>query len=110
MNENRYTLVIEGDYPLLSSDMTVYIDSDGEERQFGGKVMEFYHSDALEKIGQLEDRNKLLEKVTEAAKFLLEVKNHKDTYGKTSWYLASKPIAWRKLEEALKNYGELEGL
>ena len=46
--------------------------------------------------------------ITEAAKFLVSVKRQKDT--QPAQYQASMPIAWRKLEEALKNYGELEGL
>ena len=41
--------------------------------------------------------------ITEAAKFLLEVKRHKDT--KPARYQASMPSAWRKLEEAMDNLG-----
>ena len=41
------------------------------------------------------------DKVIEAAKFLVEVKDHKDKHGKDLWYRISQPIAWRKLKEAL---------
>ena len=42
--------------------------------------------------------------ITEAAKFLVKVKRHKDTGG--AWYSASWPIALRKIEEAVDNLGE----
>ena len=40
------------------------------------------------------------EAITEAAKFLVKVRSHKDT--QPAQYQASMPIAWRKLEEAVK--------
>jgi len=46
------------------------------------------------------------EAVTEAAKFLVKVKNNKDTNGKGAWYQASWPIALRKIEEALAQLPE----
>jgi len=42
--------------------------------------------------------------ITEAAKFLVKVKRSKDT--KTAWYLASWPIAWKKIEAALAQLSE----
>ena len=44
--------------------------------------------------------------ITEAAKFLVSVKRHKDVKGKGAVYLASWPIALRKIEEAVDNLGE----
>ena len=55
----------------------------------------------------IEAKDKELEQhkaITEAAKFLVKVKRHKDT--QTAWYLASWPIALRKIEEAVDNLGE----
>jgi len=60
MSKNRYTLVIEGECPPFAPNMKVYIDSAGSQ-QFGGRVMEFYYSDALEKIDQLEEKNQMLQ-------------------------------------------------
>ena len=71
MNENRYTLVIEGECPSFSSSMKIYIESAGE-RQFGGRVMEFYYSDALMKIEQLEEEARKLCEVIGAAKEFCE--------------------------------------
>ena len=70
-------------------------------------VARFRFNEALEEenanlIKELEQRKA----ITEAAKFLVKVKRHKDTHGKGAWYLASKPIAWKKLNEALDNLGE----
>jgi len=62
------------------------------------------------RITELEKELEQHKAITEAAKFLVKVKRCKDARGKGAWYLASWPIALRKIEEALKNYGELEGL
>jgi len=45
--------------------------------------------------------------VAEAVKFLVKVKRHKDT--RTAWYLASQPIAWKKIEEALAGLEKKDG-
>ena len=45
--------------------------------------------------------NDAKDKVIEAAKFLVEVKDHKDKHGKDLWYVMSQLIAWQKLKEAL---------
>ena len=50
----------------------------------------------------LNEKEKELEQhkaITEAAKFLVKVKRHKDT--QPAQYQASMPSAWRKLEEAV---------
>ena len=64
--------------------------------------------ECLLKVESLEKELEQNKAITEAAKFLVKVKRHKDT--QPAQYQASMPIAWRKLEEALKNHGELEGL
>ena len=76
-----------------------------------GKVDNIYRAQYREAAALLDDLIKELEQykaITEAAKFLVKVKRHKDT--QPAQYQASMPTAWRKLEEALKNHGELEGL
>ena len=63
-------------------------------------VNRFRFNEALE-----EENANLLEEleqhkaITEAAKFLVDVKRHKDT--QPAQYQATMPIAWRKLEEAV---------
>jgi len=60
---------------------------------------------AMEKrITELEKELKQHKAITEAAKFLVKVKRHKET--RTAWYLASWPIALRKIEEALAQLPE----
>ena len=74
-----------------------------------GKVDNIYRAQYREAAALLDDLIKEIEQrkaITEAAKFLVKVKRHKDTHGKGAWYLASKPIAWKKLNEALDNLGE----
>ncbi|MCK5128149.1 MAG: hypothetical protein KAR42_17975 [candidate division Zixibacteria bacterium] len=44
-----------------------------------------------------------LKKIEEAAKFLMEVKDHKDANGKDDWYEDVQPIAWQQLRKALSN-------
>ena len=53
-------------------------------------------------LDQIEAKDKELEQhkaITEAAKFLVEVKRHKDT--QPAQYQALMPMAWRNLEEAV---------
>jgi len=53
------------------------------------------------RIGNLIEELEKREAVVDAAKFLVKVKCRKDT--QPAWYLASWPIALRKIEEALDN-------
>lgn len=43
-----------------------------------------------------------LVKLEKAIEFLLEVKAHKDEYGKDKWYKDAQPIAWQQAKDALK--------
>jgi len=61
---------------------------------------------ACVKVIELEKELEQHKAITEAAKFLVKVKNNKDTSGKGAWYLASWPSAWRKIEEALAQLPE----
>ena len=57
--------------------------------------------DLVEKLIEESEQHKA---ITEAAKFLLEVKRHKDT--QPAQYQAFMPTAWRKLEEAVGENNE----
>ena len=64
-----------------------------------GKEVSFENSfNILERIIKELEQQKA---ITEAAKFLVKVKRYKDT--QPAQYLASWPIALRKIEEALDN-------
>jgi len=63
--------------------------------------------DACNRLDKQQKEIERYEAVTEAAKFLIKVKRHKDT--KTALYLASWPIALRKIEEALAGLKENNG-
>jgi len=74
----------------------------------GGRQAILYWKRLAEKAAdELESKNKELEQhkaVTKAAKLLVKVKRSKDT--QTALYLASWPIALRKIEEALAQLPE----
>jgi len=74
----------------------------------GGRQAILYWKRLAEKAAdELESKNKEIERykaVAEAAKFLVKVKSRKDT--QVARYLASWPIALRKIEEALAQLPE----
>lgn len=43
-----------------------------------------------------------LVRLEKALEFLIEVKEHKDKYGKDEWYNDAQPMAWEQARTALK--------
>jgi len=83
----HYIAVIHDDVPA------------GERKE----IAEFI-ADAPKRITELEKELEQHKAITEAAKFLVKVKSRKDT--QVARYLASWPIALRKIEEALAQLPE----
>lgn len=54
----------------------------------------------------LEQKNKQLQGVVEAANELMELKKYKDKNGKTVDYQTQRPVLWVRLEEALQSLQE----
>ena len=84
---------------MMPENMPINSQRDAVDRLRTNEALEEENTNLLKELEQHKA-------ITEAAKFLVKVKRHKDTHGKGAWYLASKPMAWKKLEEAVDNSKE----